>query len=62
MEDYSAVFNRKLYDQSEACARKALESLQKDLQGPQKLTPEEIYRLAKAAESLLFIRNTYGKK
>ena len=53
MEDYSAVFRHKLHDQTELCARKSLEILEKDLRGKQALTPENIYYLASAAEILL---------
>lgn len=62
MEDYSQVFRERLGVQAEVCARKTLEMLQKDLQGTHKLGPEDIYYLASAAEILLDIRDTYGKK
>lgn len=62
MEDFSAIFRNKLSGQAETCARKALERLQKDLQGPQKLTPEEVFFLSKAADILLAIRDAYGAK
>ena len=62
MDELSATFRQKLSSQAEACARKALERLQKDLQGPQTLSPENIYFLAKAADVLLTIRDDYGKK
>jgi hypothetical protein len=62
MEDYSAVFRKKLADQSEVCARKTLEILQKDLQSSHKLKAEEIYYLASAAQILLDLRDKYGQK
>ena len=62
MEDFSAIFRNKLSGQAETCARKALERLQKDLQGPQELTPEDIFYLSKAADILLAIRDAYGAK
>lgn len=62
MEDFSAIFRNKLSGQAETCARKALERLQKDLQGPQELTPEEVFFLSKAADILLAIRDAYGAK
>jgi len=62
MEDYSAVFRHKLHDQTELCARKSLEILEKDLRGKQSLTPEEIYHLTSAAEILLDLCEKYGKK
>jgi hypothetical protein len=62
MEDFSAIFRQKLSNQAEACARKTLERLQKDLQGPQALTPEEVFYLSKAADILLAIRDSYGTK
>lgn len=62
MEDHSAIFRQKLSGQVEVCARKALEWLQKDLQGDRKLSPEEIYYLSSAAELLLTMRDMYGKK
>ena len=62
MEDYSAVFKDRLASQAEVCARKTLELLQKDLQVIHKLTPQEIYYLASAAEVLLNMRDKYGKK
>lgn len=62
MEDFSAIFRNKLSGQAETCARKALERLQKDLQGPQELTPEEVFYLSKAADILLTIRDAYGSK
>jgi hypothetical protein len=62
MEDYSAVFKDRLAGQAEVCARKTLELLQKDLQVIHKLTPQEIYYLASAAEVLLNMRDKYGKK
>jgi hypothetical protein len=62
MEDYALIFRQKLAGQVEVCARKALEILQKDLQGPQKLTPQEIYYLSMSAQALLSMRDLYGKK
>ena len=62
MEDHSAIFRQKLSGQVEVCARKALEWLQKDLQGERKLSPEEIYYLSSAADLLLTMRDEYGKK
>ena len=62
MEDYSAVFRERLGVQAEVCARKTLEILQKDLQSMHKLQPPDIYYLANAADILLKIRDTYGKK
>jgi hypothetical protein len=61
-EDFSALFKQRLASQSEVCARKSLEWLQKDLQGEYKLLPSEVYYLASAANILLNIRDTYGKK
>ena len=60
--DYTEIFRSKLSGQSEVCARKALEWLQKDLQGEQELTPTEIYHLAKAAQICLTMRDLYGEK
>jgi hypothetical protein len=62
MDDHSAIFRQKLSGQVEVCARKALEWLQKDLQGDRKLSPEEVYYLSSAAELLLTMRDMYGKK
>jgi len=62
MEDFSAIFKQRLAGQAEVCARKSLEWLQKDLQGEYKLLPAEVYYLASAANILLNIRDTYGKK
>lgn len=62
MEDYALIFRQKLAGQVEVCARKALEILQKDLQGSQKLTPQEIYYLSMSAQALLSMRDLYGKK
>lgn len=62
IEDYTNIFRQKLSGQAEACARKTLEWLQKDLQGEKDLTAQEIYFLAYAAQTLLNIRDTYGKK
>lgn len=60
--DPSAVFRDKLPGQAEVCARKTLEWLQKDLQGEQKLLPDEVYYLSLAAMALLEMRDTYGKE
>ena len=62
MEDPSKIFQTRLSSQAEACARKTLEWLQKDLQGDRKLEPDEVYYLAFAAQMLLSIRDSYGKK
>mgnify|MGYP000016363477 CR=1 FL=1 len=62
MEDYTLIFRKKLSGQVELCARKILEGLQKDLQGPSKLQPTEIYQLALAANLLLLMRDRYGEK
>jgi hypothetical protein len=62
MEDPSNIFQNKLSSQAEVCARKTLEWLQKDLQGIHKLKPDEVYYLAYAAQILLDIRDSYGKK
>ena len=62
MEDPSKIFQNRLSSQAEACARKTLEWFQKDLQGTHKLEPDEIYYLAYAAQILLNIRDSYGKK
>lgn len=62
MDDTSNVFRQKLSGQAEACARKALEWLQKDLQSNKQLEPVEVYYLAQAASILLVMRDTYGKK
>jgi hypothetical protein len=62
MEDPSNIFQNKLSSQAEVCARKTLEWLQKDLQGLQKLQPDQVYYLAYAAQILLDIRDNYGKK
>jgi hypothetical protein len=62
MEDYSAVFRKRLADQAEVCARKTLEMLQKDLQSTHKLDAEDIYYLASAAQILLDVRDKYGQK
>jgi hypothetical protein len=62
MEDFSALFKQRLAGQAEVCARKSLEWLQKDLQGEYKLLPSEVFYLASAANILLNIRDTYGKK
>ena len=62
IEDYTNIFRQKLSGQAEACARKTLEWLQKDLQGDKDLTAREVYYLATAAQVLLIIRDTYGKK
>ena len=62
MGDYTEVFRQRLSGQAEVCARKTLEWLQKDLQGPNKLQPVEIYYLASAAEILLNMRDLYGEE
>jgi hypothetical protein len=62
MEDHASTFRQKLSAQAETCARKTLEWLQKDLQGDRGLTPQDVYYLASAAELLLIMRDTYGKK
>lgn len=62
MEDHSTIFRQKLSAQAEACARKTLEWLQKDLQGDRALQPEDVYYLASAADLLLTMRDAYGKK
>lgn len=62
MEDYAATFRKKLPSQAEACARKALEWLQKDLQGGRELMPEDVYHLTIAAKLLLTMRDQYGEK
>lgn len=62
MDDHSAIFRQKLSGQVEVCARKALEWLQKDLQGDRKLSPQDVYYLSSAAELLLNMRDMYGKK
>jgi hypothetical protein len=62
MEDHSIIFRQKLSAQAEACARKTLEWLQKDLQGDRTLQPEDVYYLASAADLLLTMRDAYGKK
>ena len=62
MEDTSNIFRQKLSGQAEACARKALEWLQKDLQSAKQLDPVDVYYLAQAASILLTMRDTYGKK
>ena len=62
MDDYSTVFRQKLSGQAEVCARKALETLQKDLQGSKEFSPEDIYYLASAAKILLTMRDFYGKE
>lgn len=56
------VFRDKLSAQAETCARKTLEWLQKDLQGPKSLSASEVYYLARAADLLLHMRDVYGKK
>jgi len=62
MENYSEVFRDKLHAQTEVCARKSLEILEKNLRGNQTLTPEEIFYLSSAAEILLDLCDKYGKK
>lgn len=61
-EDPTSIFRRRLPDQVETCARKALEWLQKDLQGNKVLSPEEVHFLSSAAEILLTLRDKYGEK
>ena len=61
-DDPSTIFRTKLPAQAEACARKTLEWLQKDLQGSRTLTAQEVYYLSKAADILLYLRDTYGKE
>lgn len=62
MDDPSHIFRMKLSGQAETCARKALEWLQKDLQGSKHLSPEEVYYLAMAADIMLTMRDEYGQK
>ena len=62
IEEYTNLFRKKLSGQAEACARKTLEWLQKDLQGDKELTAREVYYLSSAAQILLIIRDTYGEK
>ena len=62
IEEYASIFRQKLSGQAETCARKPLEWLQKDLQGERELTAREVYYLSNAAQILLAIRDTYGKK
>jgi hypothetical protein len=62
IEDYTNIFRQKLSGQAEVCARKTLEWLQKDLQGPQTLEPSDVYHLATAAKILLAVRDQYGEK
>ena len=62
MAEAQSVFREKLPSQAEACARKTLEWLQKDLQSERRLEPVEIYYLASAASILLIIRDSYGEK
>ena len=62
MEDPTKIFQNRLSSQAEACARKTLEWLQKDLQSGHQLEPDEIYYLASAATILLNIRDSYGQK
>ena len=62
MKNPAELFRDFLPAQAEVCARKTLEWLQKDLQGEQKLNPEEIYHLSTAATLLLTMRDTYGEK
>lgn len=62
MEDFAAIFRQRLSNQAEACARKTLERLQKDLQGPQELKPQDVFYLSKAADIMLAIRDSYGAK
>lgn len=62
MEGTPNIFRQKLPNQAEACARKILEWLQKDLQGEKILPAEDVYYLASAAQTLLVMRDTYGKE
>lgn len=62
MEDYAVIFRKKLSGQAEVCARKILEGLQKDLQGPAKLSASDVFHLASAADVLLLMRDRYGEK
>ncbi len=62
MEDTSNIFRKKLPNQAEACARKVLEWLQKDLQGTRILSAEDVFYLAAAAQTLLLVRDTYGQE
>ena len=62
MDDPANIFRQKLPQQAETCARKALEWLQKDLQGNRNLSPEEVYYLSSAADILLTMRDQYGKE
>lgn len=62
MDDPTSLFRKKLPDQAETCARKALEWLQKDLQGNRNLSPDEVYYLSSAAKILLTMRDEYGEK
>jgi hypothetical protein len=57
-----SIFRQKLSGQAEVCARKALEWLQKDLQGDRTLSPQDVFYLASAADLLLAMRDLYGKK
>lgn len=62
MEDPAKAFRERLPIQAEVCARKVLERLQKDLQGPQSLSAEDIRNLSEAADILLTMRDAYGEK
>lgn len=62
METIHQDFNKRLSSQVEVCARKSLEWIQKDLQAAHKLTPEDIYYLARAAQIFLEIRDRHGKE
>jgi hypothetical protein len=62
MEDTSNIFRKKLPNQAEACARKILEWLQKDLQGTRTLSAEEVFYLSAAAQTLLIVRDQYGQE
>ena len=59
MEDHSTIFRQKLSAQAEACARKTLEWLQKDLQGDRVLEPKDVYYLASAADLLLTLKQLF---
>jgi len=62
METIHQDFNKRLSSQAEVCARKSLEWIQKDLQAAHKLSPEDIYYLARAAQIFLEIRDRHGKE
>ena len=62
MEEPTNLFRQKLPAQSEVCARKTLEWLQKDLQHEHELNPQDVYYLACAAQILLSMRDFYVQK